>query len=153
VTGYAIPNFICPLPRPVQQVRPEIRHAARPHRLSRSNYNGATSGAQMVVKGSHFENPNYAVPGSANYDYIVLDNHPGNLLRITDSYFLQDAPENGPSRFIMANGGRIMACGLGMYTPAGSPLKHFVALANQAAVDTYGFNDLSGNIAGSWAGR
>lgn len=115
--------------------------------------NDATSAAQVVVKAGHFENRNCAVPGSVTYDYVAIDNHPGNYPRITDSYFLQDAPENGPARFIMAHGGRITFCRLGMYTPAGSPLKHFVVLANRASVEAYGFNDLSGNIRGSWSGK
>jgi hypothetical protein len=108
---------------------------------------GANSGAQVVVKGSHFENPNFGWPDSINYDYVLVDNYPGNLLRISDSYFLQDAPSQGPARFIALNGGRLFLCGIGMYTPAGSLLKNFVTTANGATVESYGFNDLSGNIA------
>jgi hypothetical protein len=62
--------------------------------------NGAVSAAQVVVKGTHFENPNYAWSESVNYDYVALDNNPGNYLRITDSYFLQAAPSGGPKRFL-----------------------------------------------------
>ena len=115
--------------------------------------NGGISAAQVVVKGSHFENPNFQVPGAATYDYIVVDNHPGNLVRVTDDYFLQDALSGGPSRFMMVNGGRVILCGVGMFTPAGSPLKNFAVLANKASVDTYGFNDLSGNISGPLFGK
>jgi hypothetical protein len=115
--------------------------------------NGAVSAAQVVVKGSHFENPNYAFPGAVTYDYLVVDNNPGNYVRITDSYFLQDSPAGGPARFMALNGGNVILCGLGMYTPAGSPLQHFAVLANGATVDTYGFNDLSGNIKGARFGK
>ena len=109
--------------------------------------------AQVVVKGSHFENPNFGFPGSETFDYVVVDSHPGNLLRVSDSYFLQDAPTEGPARFMMLNGGKLILCGVGMYTPAGSPLKNFAAVANNATVDTYGFNDLSGNITGALFGK
>jgi hypothetical protein len=115
--------------------------------------NGNVSAAQVVVKGSHFENPGFLSPGAVTYDYVVVDNHPGNLLRVTDCYFLQDAPSRGPARFMMLNGGRLVLNGIGMFTPAGSPLKNFGLLANNARVDFYGFNDLSGNITGSQFGR
>jgi hypothetical protein len=115
--------------------------------------NGTVSAAQVVVKGSHFENPNFGWPGSMTYDFVVVDNHPGNLLRVTDSYFLQDAPANGPARFMALHGGRLFLCGIGMYTPAGSPLKSFAMVGTNATVDTYGFNDLSGNIAGGFLSK
>jgi len=108
--------------------------------------------AQVVVHGCHFENPNYQWPGSVVYDYVTVDNHPGNLVRLTDSYFLQNAPTGGPSRFIMLYGGKLFVCGVGMYTPAGSPLQHFATLANGAAAEAYGFSDLSGNITGAQFG-
>ncbi|HKE23207.1 MAG TPA: hypothetical protein VKB88_12655 [Bryobacteraceae bacterium] len=114
--------------------------------------NGTVAGAQVVVKGSHFENPNFGWPDSKTYDYVVVDNHPGNLLRVTDSYFLQDAPTHGPTRFMAVQGGRLILCGVGMYTPAGSPLRNFASVGITATVDTYGFNDLSGNISGSLVG-
>jgi len=114
---------------------------------------GMLVAAQVVVSGCHFENPNYKLSGSVNYDYVTVDNHPGNLLRITDSYFLQDAPAGGPSRFLMLYGGTVFLCGIGMYTPAGSPLEHFAVLANQAVIDAYGFRDLSGRVTGSLFGR
>ena len=57
--------------------------------------NGAVSAAQVSVKGTHFENPNWSFTGSVPYDYIVLDDNPGDLLRLTDSYLLQDAPSGG----------------------------------------------------------
>ena len=115
--------------------------------------NGSTASAQVVAKGTHFENPGYAVAGSVVYDYVVVDNHPGNLLRVTDSYFLQDAPVRGPSRFMVVNGGRIIICGVGMFTPAGAPLRNFALMMNSAKVDQYGFNDLSGNITGAAFGH
>jgi hypothetical protein len=115
--------------------------------------NGDVSAAQMVVTGSHFENPNYAEAGSVNYDYVVVDNNPGNYVRFTDSYFLQSAPRNGPKQFLSAWGGKIQLSGIGMYTPAGSPLAHFAMLWNNAVAAMYGFDDLSGNISGSlWGG-
>jgi hypothetical protein len=115
--------------------------------------NGSVSAAQVVVKGTHFENPGFAVPGSANYDYVVMDDHPGNLLRLTDSYFLQDAPARGPSRFLLLNGGHLIVCGVGMFTPAGAPMRNFAFMLSNAKVDTYGFNDLSGNITGAAFGH
>jgi hypothetical protein len=39
-------------------------------------------------------------------------------------------------------------CGIGMYTPAGSPLVNFAAVSSNVTVDTYGFNDLSCKITG-----
>ena len=115
--------------------------------------NGTVSAAQVVVKGTHFENPGFVTPGSANYDFVVVDNHAGNLVRVSDSYFLQDAPSRGPSRFMMVNGGRLIVSGVGMFTPAGAPMRYFAQLANNAKVDTYGFNDLSGNITGAAFGH
>ena len=88
-----------------------------------------------------------------NYDYVAVDNNPGNYLRITDSYFLQAAPSSGPKRFLAAWGGRIQLSGIGMFTPAGSPLAHFAELWNAATVEMDGINDLSGNISGSFCGR
>lgn len=81
--------------------------------------NGSTSAAQVVVKETHFENPNFALPGAVSYDYLVVDDHAGNLVRVTDSYSLQDAPAQGPSRFMLLNGGSVIICGVGMYTPRG----------------------------------
>ncbi len=111
--------------------------------------NGEISGAQIVVRGSHFENPNYAQPGSVNYDFVVVDNNPGNFVRLSDSYFLQRAASNGPKEFLSAWGGNIQLGGIGMYTPAGSPVVHFAVLWNNAIVNMYGFDDLSGNVTGT----
>jgi hypothetical protein len=115
--------------------------------------NGRVSAAQIVVRGSHFENPNYASPGSVNYDYVVVDNNPGNYVRFTDSYFLQDAANNGPTQFLTVWDGKVWMSGIGMYTPAGSPLTHFAVLWNDGIVDLSGFYDLSGNIRGPLNGR
>jgi hypothetical protein len=115
--------------------------------------NGSVSAAQVVAKGTHFENPGFAVPGSINYEFVVVDDHPGNLLRVTDSYFLQDAPARGPSRFLLVNGGHLVVFGVGMFTPPGSPIRNFAFMLNNAKVDTYGFNDLSGNITGAAFGH
>src|SRR3984957_12679528 len=87
--------------------------------------NGDFSAAQVVVRGSHFENPNWAEPGSVSYDFVVVDKSPGNYLRLTDSYFVQCALNNGPKQFLSAWGGKILLIGLGMYTPPGSPMTHF----------------------------
>jgi hypothetical protein len=114
---------------------------------------GGVSAAQVVVRGGHFENPNFEWPGSCNYDYIVVDNQPGNYLRLTDCYFLQDAPSGGPTRFLCLNGGSVYLRDTGMYTPLGSPLANFAMLSNAVKVEMQGFNDLSGNIAGPlWGG-
>ena len=110
--------------------------------------NGNTSGAQVTVRGTHFENPNYDWPECVNYDFVVVDNNPANYLRISDSYFLQDAPKNGPRRFMALNGGRVSLNQVGMFTPAGSPLLDFAVLANAVSVDVQGFYDMSGNISG-----
>jgi hypothetical protein len=40
-----------------------------------------------------------------------------------------------------------------MYTPAGSPLKNFAMVGPKAAVDNYGFNNLSGAITDGLLGR
>jgi hypothetical protein len=114
--------------------------------------NHEISGAQVVVRGSHFENPNYATLGAVNYDYIVVDGNRGNYLRLTDSYFLQDAPYNGPKQLLLAWGGKIQVSGIGLYTPVGSPLAHFMVMWNGALVDMYGYDDLSANISGSFCG-
>jgi hypothetical protein len=84
---------------------------------------------------------------------VVVDNHPGKLVRVTVSYFLQDAPARGSARFMLLNAGRLVLCGVGMYTPPGSPQKNFATVANKATVDTYGFNDMSGNITGAFLGK
>jgi hypothetical protein len=115
--------------------------------------NGAVSSAQISIKGSHFENPNYASAGSVNYDYLTVDNNPGNFVRITDSYLLQGAPSNGPSEFLSVQGGYVWMCGVGMYTPSGSPLAHFAVAQNGGVVEMVGFHDLSNNISGSLVGR
>jgi hypothetical protein len=114
---------------------------------------GDFSAAQVVVRGAHFENPNWAEPGSVNYDYIVVEKSPGNYLRLTESYFLQCAPNNGPKQFLSAWGGKIVLSGIGMYSPGGAPLAHFAMLWNNAVVDMYGFDDLSGNISGPICSR
>jgi hypothetical protein len=111
--------------------------------------NGALSAAQVVVQASHFENPNYAEAGSVNYDYVAVDTNPGNYLRLTDSYFLQCAPQNGPRQFLSAWGGKIQLSGVGMYTPRGSPMAHFAMCWNNAVVLLYGFDDLSANLSGT----
>lgn len=110
--------------------------------------NGNVSGAQVVVRGSHFENPNYDWPDCVNYDFIVVDHNAANYVRITGSYFLQDAPVNGPRRFMALNGGKVYLTDIGMFTPAGSPLSALAMLANDVSVEVHGFADLSGNIAG-----
>jgi hypothetical protein len=104
------------------------------------------SAAQVAVRGTHFENPNWAIPGSVNYDFIVVDNNPGNLLRLSDCYFLEDAPALGPREFLVLNGGMTMVSGIGMYTP--SALASFAVLSNNAQIIEAGFYDLSGNISG-----
>lgn len=115
--------------------------------------NGNFFAAQVVVQGSHFENPNWSWPGSVPYDYILLDVNPGNLLRLTDSYFLQAAPSGGPARFLMVWAGHVVLCGIGMYTPSGSPIRNFAVAAGGASVENWGFNDLSANILGPMVGR
>jgi hypothetical protein len=115
--------------------------------------NGTVSAAHVVVRGTHFENPNYAWPGSGNYDYVLIDNNPGNYLRMTESYLLQSAPSGGPSRFMYLAGGHVYLMAIGMYTPKDSPLANLAMLANGVSVDMVAFEDLSGNISGSmWGG-
>ncbi len=50
-------------------------------------------------------------------------------------------------------GGKVMLFGLGMYTPAASPLTNFATVASSASVETFGFHDLSGNIRGVRFGK
>ena len=47
------------------------------------------------------------------YDYITVDSQSSNLLRLSDSYFLQDAPSQRPARFLMLHGGRLVISGVG----------------------------------------
>jgi hypothetical protein len=110
------------------------------------NGQGRGNAAQVVVRSTHFENPNWAMPGSVNYDYITVDNNGGNLLRLAESYFIEDAPTGGPREFMTLNGGLTMISTAGMYTP--STLNSFAVLHNGAQVVEFGFYDLSGNISG-----
>lgn len=116
--------------------------------------NGATSAAQVSLAGCHFENPNFAVLGSVDYDYLVVDNHPGNYVRVTDCYMLQDRTAGAAyPRFMVLQGGVINVIGMGMFTPAGVPLGNFAVLSNAVNVNLFAFNDLSGNITGTlWGG-
>src|SRR3984885_4662451 len=115
--------------------------------------NGTLSAAQVVVRGAHFENPNYASPGASNYDYVVTDNNPGNYLRMTESYLLQSAPAGGPSRFMYLAGGHVYLMAIGMYTQKDSPVANVAMLANGVSVNMTAFEDLSGNISGTmWGG-
>jgi hypothetical protein len=114
---------------------------------------GSFSAAQVVVQGSHFENPNWSWPGSVPYDYILLDESPGNLLRLSDSYFLQAAHSGGPAQFLMVWAGRVMLCGNGMYTTSGSPVRNFAVAAEGAWVENWGFDDLSANLRGPIVGK
>ena len=107
-----------------------------------------TAAAQVVIKGSHFENPN----GGTNYPFIVVDNNAGNYLRLTDSYMLNDTAVAGPTSFMTLQGGKVFISGLGMFTPAGSPLTNLAVMSNAVNVELYGFNDLSGNISGDVLG-
>jgi len=110
--------------------------------------NGTTSFAQVVVSGAHFENPNYDWSGSRNYDYVVVDDSPGNYLRMSESYFLQASESGGPSQFMFLRGGVVFMTAIGMYTPTGSPLTNFAVLENAVSVELHGFHDASGNIRG-----
>jgi hypothetical protein len=114
--------------------------------------NGANSGAQVVVTGSHFENPNYEWSDSTNYDYVVIDNSSRNYLRMSESYFLQDAEIAGPLQFMVLRGGTVFLTAIGMYTPKGAPLMHFAVLENAVNVELHGFHDASGNIRGAILG-
>jgi hypothetical protein len=115
--------------------------------------NGATSAAQVNIKGSHFENPDYALTGSVAYDYLTVDNHNGNLVRISDSYFLQDNSTAGVQvRFAAFNGGKIVLHGIGMFTPGSAPMTNFATVANAVNIDFFSFSDLSGNVTGPLLG-
>ncbi|HEX5226666.1 MAG TPA: hypothetical protein VFW44_03110 [Bryobacteraceae bacterium] len=115
--------------------------------------NGSVMAAQVVVEGSHFENPNWSWPESVAYDYILQDQSAGNLLRITDSYFLQAAATGGPDRFVMAMGGRVILCGIGMFSPESAPMRHFAVAGKGASIDSWGFADLSSNTRGAPVGK
>lgn len=115
---------------------------------------GATAAAQCVANNCHFENPNFANPGAVDYDFVVVDNHNGNYLRMTDCFLLQDRTSGAHySRFLLLQGGVVQLVGIGMFTPSGVPLTNMAILANEVNVNLIGFNDLSGNIANSlWGG-
>lgn len=106
------------------------------------------NGAQVAVNGCHFENPNLGV----NYDFISVTSSAGNLLRVTNSYFLQAKTTGGPTQFITASGGTVWLSGIGMFTPSGSPLTNFAVVSGAVNLNIFGFYDLSGNISGALIG-
>jgi hypothetical protein len=108
--------------------------------------NGATSGAQVTVTSSHFENPN----GGAAYDFITMDDNDGNLLRLTNPYFFQSKSSGAPAQFATINGGTFIANSIGMFTQAA--ITNFAVLANGANAYLYGLDDLSGAITGQTFG-
>jgi len=115
--------------------------------------NGSTSAAQVVVSNSHFENPNFAMAGSVDYPFVVVDNNNGNYLRFTDNYILQARLTGGAYQTFMAlNGGVVNIIGMGMFTSAGVPLNQMATLANNVNVNVFAFNDLSGNTGALFGG-
>jgi hypothetical protein len=113
--------------------------------------NGTNNGAQTVIHGSHFENPNYAEPGSVDYVFIVMDQQAANYIRLTDSFFEQDRQSGGAyDRFITAQGGVLHISGVGMYSPI--PLTNFAVLSNAVNVNLFGWNDLSGGTSNLFGG-
>jgi hypothetical protein len=114
--------------------------------------NGATSAAQVNIKGSHFENPNFALVGSVAYDYLTVDAHNGNLVRISDSYFLQDNSAVSQTRFAFFGGGKIVLSGIGMFTPGSAPMVNFGVVSGNVNIDFFSFSDLSGNVTGALLG-
>jgi hypothetical protein len=114
--------------------------------------NGATSAAQVNIKGSHFENPNFALSGSVAYDYLTVDAHNGNLVRLSDSYFLQDNSAVSQTRFAFFGGGKIVLSAIGMYTPGSAPMVNFGVVSGSVNIDFFSFSDLSGNVTGSLLG-
>jgi hypothetical protein len=114
--------------------------------------NGGTSAAQVVITGCHFENPNFALGGSVDYTFLVVDANNGNYVRVTDCFIEQDRSTGGNyAQFLALSGGVVNIMGMGMYTPA--TLTNFAVLANAVNVNMFAFNDLSGNISGTlWGG-
>lgn len=102
------------------------------------------SGAQVLVHGSHFENPNYAVPGSVDYTYVVVDRANSNYLRFSDNYILNDRVTAGNyAQFMQFEGGVVHITNFGMYSP--TTLISVMTLFNAVNISLYGFNDQSGN--------
>lgn len=105
--------------------------------------NGNTSAAQVVVSGSHFENPNFAT-GGVDYTFMVMDNNNGNYVRFTDNFIEQDRSAGGAyGNFLSLQGGVAFMSGIGIFTPV--QVGAFAALGNAVNVSLFGYNDLSGN--------
>lgn len=109
--------------------------------------NGGTSAAQVCITGCHFENPNYALSGSVDYDFLVVDANNGNYVRVTDCFIEQDrSTGSNYAQFLTLQGGVVNIIGMGMFTPA--TLTNFAVLSGNVNVNLFAFNDLSGNISG-----
>lgn len=99
--------------------------------------------AQVTIQGSHFENPNFLT--GVDYNYIVIDSGPGNAVRMTDDYFLQDRTSGAAyPPFIFAQGGVLNIVGQAMFNPIAST--SLVQVSGNVGVNIYGFNDLSNTI-------
>lgn len=110
-----------------------------------------TSGAQVLVHGSHFENPNWAVPGSVDYTYVVVDQAASNYLRFSDNYILNDRTTGGNyAEFMHFENGVVHITNFGMYSP--TTLISVMTLFNAVNISLYGFNDQSGNAAELFGG-
>lgn len=104
--------------------------------------NASTSAAQVVVHGSHFENPNFA--SGVDYPFMVVDNNNGNYVRWTDNFIEQDRSAAGTyATFLNIQGGVAFLSGIGVYSPV--QIGAFATLANAVNVNLFGYNDLSGN--------
>lgn len=102
-----------------------------------------SSGAQVLVHGSHFENPNWAT-GGVDYTYVSMGPAVVNYLRFSDNYILNDRTTAGNyAEFMHFEGGVVHITNFGMYSP--TTLLSFATLFGSVNVSLFGFNDQSGN--------
>lgn len=104
--------------------------------------NTSTSAVQVNMKGTHFENPNFA--SGVDYPFIVMDNNNGNYLSMSQTFVEEDRSSGAAyASFFNFNGGKVNIMGLGMFSPI--QVTAVATLANAVNVDLFSFNDLSGN--------
>lgn len=113
--------------------------------------NGSTSAVQVNLKGTHFENPNFA--SGVDYTYVLMDNNNGNYLSMSQSFFEQDRQTGGHyANFMDLEGGKAVIMGLGMFTPAAATVDAIIKLGHAVNVDFFSLNDLSGNAGNLFGG-
>src|SRR4051812_12477405 len=113
--------------------------------------NGTSSNGVVTIQGGHFENPNW-VWDPANYDFVAVDAHVANHVRILTSHVEQDKPTGGPPRFLSFAGGKAVIRDLSSYTPAGSPMINLAVLGGSVNLSIYDYDDLACNMTGPLIG-